>query len=81
MAVVGIRAGVAINGPGDPNPDVIEELTGLLERAKAGQVVGIVCSAEIYDGSNANFISGIISRNMLGGLHTAAYRLAKELNE
>lgn len=79
--VVHIRGDYPIAHPGHPDPSVIESLEFLLERAKGGEITGIIWAAHYYDGEGTSHIAGMISRSTVGHLFDVMQRANAQINE
>lgn len=77
--VTSIR-GYAIPEPGQPQPEVVQELEMLLDRAKSGEVIGILWSTSHPDGTSSNHFIGRISRSMVGSAFAVMSRVSRELD-
>ena len=79
--VVSLRGNAPIAHPGKPDVDVIKELTVLLEKATAGEIIGIAYSAEYYDQASSNNCVGHISRRMIGELFAVMSWASRQIDE
>jgi len=76
--VVTINGGEAAD-PRSPRQDVIEELKDLLQRAEAGEIVGVAVVSYYWDGGVAPQINGITDTyKMAGALQMLVGRLTAE---
>ena len=66
---------------GQPDPDVIEHLEKLMERAQAGEIVGIAYAFEWIDGSIGSARAGEQSARLVGALECIKIALANAVNE
>lgn len=76
--VVSIREGVSIApSGGEPNPTVVEHLSGLLEKARSGEITGIAY-ATLHPGDVSFYsTSGRTTRGLLGALTLLQYDMCK----
>jgi hypothetical protein len=68
LSVVGIRPGQAISDLREPNAGAIKVLEDLLERARAGELVGVAVVAYQPGGETWWQIAGIHGRGTIGAL-------------
>lgn len=83
MSVISIRGGVfkdCAKPPAEPHPGTIEALEQLLERAKAGEIIGFRMAALAADGLPRGTMVGYSNYAMLGMLHSLAHDLSDELS-
>jgi hypothetical protein len=64
---------------GEPNPDAVEELEAWLERARAGDVVGVAIAAHYRDGATGSRWGGVLSRSLVGQCFSLAHRITEKL--
>jgi len=71
------------NVPGEPDPDIIATLEGLLERAKSGEMTGIAYATVAIDGTQGTGWNGVAgTRHPLGtAVMMLSYRYAQRLLE
>lgn len=63
-------------------PSVIEELEDLLEKTKAGEIVGFAFAAETIDGMTITCVTKARHRGLLlGALSQVQYRLNKAMDD
>lgn len=79
--IVGIRSGTVIAHPGKPDSDVVSELETLLEKARAGEIIGVAWAAMYYDGISGNHFVGQCCRSQAGSLFAVACRMNRQLDE
>lgn len=76
---------VSINGEkvyaGEPHPDVVKELADWLERARAGEVVGVGIIACYRDDATGSRRAGRVTRSMVGQAFSLAHRMTTLLEE
>lgn len=68
-----------MENPGEPVPSVVAALEGLLEKARAGQAVGIVTVYCYPDGATGGIIMGRLTYSMLGRLEELKMDVLDEL--
>lgn len=75
MTVVTLRPGIEPCPDGEPNPEVVKELTKLLDMAKAGELLGIAF-ASLHRGDLTTYDrKGRATRGMLGALVTLQHAM------
>jgi hypothetical protein len=72
--------GGVVPGMGTPNEGCIDVLEGLLERARAGELVGVVCAATHSDNMASYVLAGMIGPySLLGALELAKADLIENM--
>lgn len=80
--VVPIRKGRHIpNLQKPPDQNLVEELEGLLQLARNGQIVGVAYATHWHDGANGNRFVGVCSRSMVGAMFSVMTRITKQIDE
>lgn len=80
--VVSLRGrGAPIAQPGSPDENVVKTAEELLERAKAGDVIGIAFVATHSDLASTNQSVGRCTRSMVGCLFALMARISAYLDE
>jgi hypothetical protein len=75
--VVPLRPGLEPYPDGEPNPEVIQHLSGLLDRAKAGEIIGIAYAA-IHPGDFTSYTrKGRTTRGVIGALVMLQHDMCK----
>lgn len=78
MKIVPLRPGLEPCPDGEPNPDVIEFIAGLLDKAKAGEIVGIACVTQHPADFTMYDRKGRTTRGTLGALVMLQYDMCKD---
>lgn len=81
MATVVSLNGTKLASPGNPNPDLVESLTDLLQRAKDGEVIAYMAAVNNADGSTGKWQSGNSSSTvqMIGQLERLKFDAIQSL--
>ena len=79
--VVRLRDNSVMRHPGNPDADVIRELETLLERAKAGKIIGVAWAHCYFDGTSGGHFVGEATRSQVGQLFSIMTKLTRQLNE
>lgn len=79
--VVSLRSGAPIAHPGKPDESVIKAVEELLERVRAGEVIGVAFAATYADLASMNHAVGRCTRAMVGGLFAVMSRVSRDLDE
>lgn len=74
--VIGLRSGVEFAHPGKPDKNVIEGLHWLLERAEAGELVGIAYAITYHDDAVSSHFVGRVGRSTVGSLFAIMQRVS-----
>ena len=73
LKVVGLDGG-ARGAPGQPDEEVVASLEGLLERARCGEVLGVLWVARVQSGCVSHFV-GRLNAEAIGAVDLEALRL------
>lgn len=79
--VVRLRGQTPVHHPGNPDKDLIEGLRWLLERAEAGEIVGIAYSIVYHDEACSSHYVGAISNSLVGGITRVSNRICIALDK
>jgi hypothetical protein len=77
MTIVPIRSGMEPCPDGDPNPDVIECLQSLLDRAKAGEIIGLAYVSQHPGDFTMYGRNGRITRGTIGAIAMLQYDMCR----
>ena len=78
MSIVSITGGRAIYS-GEPDQTTVELLEDLLERARAGEIQGVVGAMVYRDSTACGFCAGYRNNTLLGALARRQHQLAAAL--
>lgn len=78
--VVRLHGGSAVFQPGTPDEIVVKLAEDLLERARAGEIVGVAIATEFHDGGTGDRRAGTLSRGVVGRLFSLMQRITGQLD-
>lgn len=79
--VVRLHGNEPVYHPGKPDMRVVKELEDLMERARSGEIVGLVYAAQYHDGGSCGDHVGDVSRNVAGRLFAELMSITDIMNK
>lgn len=78
MTVLPLRPGLEPCQNGEPNPEVIEYLSQCLDKAKAGEIVGIACVTQHPGDFTSYARKGRTTRGTIGALMMLQHDMVRD---
>ena len=68
-----------MENPGEPVPSVVDALEKLLEKARAGEAVGLAAIYCYADGATGGFVTGRLTYSLIGRMEEVKMDILDEL--
>lgn len=68
-----------LENPGEPVPSVVEAIEKLLEKARAGEAVGLVAVYCYSDGATGGYVTGRMTYSLIGRMEDLKLDILDEL--